>query len=117
MGEKYLRRPEVEWSEMVERFPELGKFSAEVAQQVTYDCKYSGYLIRQHEQVERQQRLIHKRIPADFAYDTVVSMRNEARQKLSQIRPISLDQASRISGITPADIALLLAHLQSGKSG
>ncbi len=117
MGEKYLRRPEVEWSEMVERFPELGKFSNEVAQQVTYDCKYSGYLVRQHEQVERQQRLIHKRIPSDFAYDTVVSMRNEARQKLSQIRPISLDQASRISGITPADIALLLAHLQSGKSG
>jgi tRNA uridine 5-carboxymethylaminomethyl modification enzyme len=113
VGDKYLRRPEVEWSEMVERFPDLGAYSAEISQQVCCDCKYSGYVVRQQQQVDRQTRWSSRRIPADFAYDSIVSLRNEARQKLSRIRPVSLDQASRISGITPADIALILVHLES----
>lgn len=111
-ADKYLRRPEVEWEEMVTRFPELGQFAEDVAEQVVFDCKYSGYVSRQQQQVERQQRLIGKRIPADFSYDSIVSLRNEARQKLKAIQPRTLDQASRVSGITPADIALLLAHLE-----
>lgn len=111
-ADKYLRRPEVEWEEMVTRFPELGQFAEDVAEQVVFDCKYSGYVSRQQQQVERQQRLIGKRIPPDFSYDSIVSLRNEARQKLKAIQPRTLDQASRVSGITPADIALLLAHLE-----
>ena len=66
------------------------------------------------EQVERQQRLARKRIPAQLDYDRLPHLRIEARQKLAHIRPVSLDQASRISGITPADIALLLTYLESG---
>lgn len=115
IGEKYLRRPEVEWKEMVERFPELGQFSSEVAEQLEIDCKYNGYVVRQHEQVERQMRMSHKKIPGDFSYDTIISLRNEARQKLNQVRPITLDQASRISGITPSDVAIILAHLENPK--
>jgi tRNA uridine 5-carboxymethylaminomethyl modification enzyme len=111
--EKYLRRPEVEWEEMVARCPELAAISSDAARQVLIDVKYSGYVERQSEQVERQQRLSEKRIPAAFDYMRVHSLRTEAREKLTRIRPLSLAQASRISGITPADLALLLAHLEA----
>ncbi|MFM7846802.1 MAG: tRNA uridine-5-carboxymethylaminomethyl(34) synthesis enzyme MnmG, partial [Planctomycetota bacterium] len=83
----------------------------EVAEQIVHDVKYAGYLRRQDQQVERQNRLSDQRIPANFDYQRLTQLRFEARQKLSQIRPVSLAQASRISGITPADIALLLTHL------
>jgi tRNA uridine 5-carboxymethylaminomethyl modification enzyme len=108
-----MRRPEVCWREITERFPELMAFDYEVATQAEYDCKYSGYIIRQQEQVERQLRLASKRIPSSFSFDAIHSLRFEARQKLNRVRPTSLDQASRISGITPADIALVLAHLEN----
>ncbi len=108
---KYLRRSEVEWSDMVGRFPELAAVDEEVARQVRHDIKYAGYIQRQEEQVQRQERLAAKRIPATFDYERLTQMRAEAREKLSRVRPASLAQASRISGITPADVALLLAHL------
>jgi tRNA uridine 5-carboxymethylaminomethyl modification enzyme len=110
---KYLRRPEVEWSEIVARIPELTSISPDAARQVVIDVKYSGYVERQEEQVQRQQRLSGKRIPDAFDYARITHLRMEAREKLSKIRPISLAQASRISGITPADLALLLAHLEA----
>jgi tRNA uridine 5-carboxymethylaminomethyl modification enzyme len=109
--EKYLRRPEVTWDEIVRRLPELGGISRESAEQVTYDVKYAGYIARQQVDVARQQRLADKRIPAGFAYDRLIHLRVEAREKLCRVRPENLAQASRISGITPADIALLLAHI------
>jgi tRNA uridine 5-carboxymethylaminomethyl modification enzyme len=109
-----LRRPETQWPDLVARRPELGEVEEEVAQQITFDTKYAGYITRQEQQVARQQRLAEKQIPPDFDYSRVQHLRAEARQKLTQIQPVSLAQASRISGITPADIALLLAHLQSG---
>ena len=108
---KYLRRPEVEWSALVERLPELSDTSEEVRWQVEYDTKYSGYVTRQQQQVDRQHRLAEKRIPANFDFERIKQLRNEAREKLTRIRPVSIAQASRISGITPADVALVLAHL------
>ncbi|MFO0904905.1 MAG: tRNA uridine-5-carboxymethylaminomethyl(34) synthesis enzyme MnmG [Pirellulales bacterium] len=110
--EKWLRRPEVTWAQIAERRPDLGDVSEEAADQVVTDVKYSGYVERQEEQVERQQRLADRKIPASFDYGKLSQLRIEARQKLSQIRPLTLAQAGRISGITPADIALLLAHLE-----
>jgi tRNA uridine 5-carboxymethylaminomethyl modification enzyme len=107
-----LRRPEIGWQDLVARVAELGSVDDEAAEQVTYDIKYAGYVTRQQQQIARQQRLAEKRIPSDFDYHQIVHLRTEARQKLTKIRPASLDQASRISGITPADIALLMAHLQ-----
>ncbi len=109
---KYLRRPEVQWSALVERLPELGELDEEVRLQVEYDTKYSGYVTRQQQQVDRQQRLAEKRIPADFDFAGIGQLRNEAREKLSRVQPVSIAQASRISGITPADVALVLAHLE-----
>ncbi|MEZ6080333.1 MAG: FAD-dependent oxidoreductase [Pirellulaceae bacterium] len=112
-GTKYLRRAEVTWEEMCGHIPSLQQFTSEVADQVLWDIRYEGYIQRQQLQVARQQRMSAKRIPISFDYERIGGMRNEAKQKLAKIRPASLDQASRISGITPADIALLLAHLES----
>ncbi len=109
---KFLRRPEVDWQELSAHLPELAQVRPEVARQVVYDVKYAGYIQRQRQQVERQQRLARKRIPDGFDFDRITHLRAEARQQLARVRPVNLDQASRISGITPADIALLIAHLE-----
>lgn len=114
-GIKYLRRSEIGWPEICELVPSLKQFSNDVAFQVLHDVKYAGYVARQQEQVDRQKRLADKLIPASFDYDSITGLRTEAKQKFSKIRPASLDQATRISGITPADVALVLAYLQSGK--
>jgi len=113
---KYLRRPEVTWEDLCGLLPELQAIPAESALQVFYDVKYSGYVARQEQQVERQKRLVNKRIPESLDFAGIRHLRIEAREKLTRVRPISLAQASRISGITPADVALLLAHLE-GKRG
>ncbi len=112
-GQVYLRRPEVDWAEMCQRVSGLGEIEPLAAQQCLHDIKYEGYITRQKAEVEKQHRLAAKRIPASFNYDRISPLRNEAREKLNRIRPLSLDQARRISGITPADIALVLAHLES----
>ena len=109
---KHLRRPEIQWLELVGILPELAEVPPEIAEQLVFDAKYSGYLVRQEQQVERQRRMSDKRIPDNFDFCAILHLRHEAREKLTRIRPISLGQASRISGITPADVALLLAHLE-----
>jgi tRNA uridine 5-carboxymethylaminomethyl modification enzyme len=108
---KFLRRPEVVWGDAVRQVPELGGIDVRLAQQVVFDLKYSGYAARQQTEIERQSRLAEKRIPDTFSYDRIIHLRAEAREKLSRVRPRNLAQASRISGITPADIALLIVHL------
>lgn len=111
-GDAYLRRPEVDWEAIVALDPQLRSIDHQAAQQVVYDVKYAGYIDRQLGEVDRQKRLAGKSIPAGFDYAAIGPLRNEAKQKLSEIRPLTLDQAQRISGITPADIALVLAHLR-----
>jgi tRNA uridine 5-carboxymethylaminomethyl modification enzyme len=110
--EQMLRRPEVEWAEVASHRPELAAISRETIQQVVYDVKYAGYVSRQEQQVARQRRLADKRIPETFDFAGIRHLRNEAREKLTRVRPVTLAQASRISGITPADVALVLAHLE-----
>jgi tRNA uridine 5-carboxymethylaminomethyl modification enzyme len=111
-AEKFLKRPEIGWEEITRHVPELARLSPAAARQVEFDVKYSGYVERQRAEVERHHRLSAKRIPEWFDYATIAALRSEARQKLSEVRPATLDQARRISGITPSDIALLLAHLE-----
>ena len=108
---RLLRRPEIVWADLVERLPALAEVSADAAQQIEYDVKYAGYVARQEVDVARQQRLADKRIPSGFDFAGLIHLRTEAREKLCRVRPVSLAQASRISGITPADVALLLVHL------
>jgi tRNA uridine 5-carboxymethylaminomethyl modification enzyme len=120
--DKLLRRPEITWDELATQFPELATSDGvpvppEVARQVEYDTKYAGYLVRQDADVARVQRLQAKRIPEWIDYALISHLRTEAREKLAQIRPVSLAQASRISGITPADVAILLVHLDGRLSG
>ncbi len=114
--EQLLKRPEVTWPQLVERAPHLGAISRESAIQVEYDVKYAGYVTRQEQQVDRQKRLSDKRIPEHFDYALVRHLRTEAREKLLRIRPITLAQAGRISGITPADLSLVLTYLEGGGS-
>jgi len=109
---QWLKRPEIEWEQVVAMHPPLAEVPAELAQQAVYDIKYSGYVARQNQHVERVQRLADKRIPVNFDFAAISQLRMEAREKFLRVRPLSLAQASRISGITPADVALLLAHLE-----
>ena len=111
---KLLKRPETQWSELIALQPTLAETPEEVAEQVTHDLKYEGYIARQELDVARQQRLADKRIPEGFSYAAVSQLRAEAREKLTRVRPTNLAQAGRISGITPADIALVVIHLDGG---
>jgi tRNA uridine 5-carboxymethylaminomethyl modification enzyme len=109
----WLRRTEVEWTELCGRHPALRAWDArpEVVEQVVLEAKYSGYIDRQALEVERFRKLENRSIPPHFDYAAVLQLRHEAREKLSRVRPTSLGQASRISGITPADLAMLLLYL------
>jgi len=108
---KLLKRPEIEWPDLVAREPALSAVSAAAAEQVVYDVKYAGYVARQEVEIARQHRLSEKRIPESFDFASISHLRAEAREKLTRVRPESLAQAGRISGITPADVALLMIHL------
>ena len=112
-GDVYLRRPEVDWASMCDRIEAVRSIDPGAAQQCVHDIKYEGYITRQKMEAEKQQRWVAKKIPITFDYAAIGPLRTEAREKLSRIRPQNLDQAKRISGITPADIALVMAHLES----
>ena len=106
-------RPELSYQILEEIDPERPALSAEVAEQVNINIKYEGYLQRQMKQVEQFKKLEERKIPIDIDYETVPSLRTEARQKLSTYRPISIGQASRIAGVSPADISVLMVYLES----
>ena len=97
-----------------ERAPALEEWDAapDVVEQVALEAKYSGYVERQAAQVERFRRQESRAIPEHFDYDAIPQLRAEAREKFHRVRPRSLGQAGRISGINPADIATLLVHLK-----
>ncbi|HUT90507.1 MAG TPA: tRNA uridine-5-carboxymethylaminomethyl(34) synthesis enzyme MnmG [Thermoguttaceae bacterium] len=108
---RLLRRPEVAWDDLVRELPELRAVPSEVARQLAHDAKYAGYVAREDADIARQRRLAERRIPDDFDFRSLRHLRHEAREKLSRIRPLNLSQAARISGITPADLAVLMVHL------
>jgi tRNA uridine 5-carboxymethylaminomethyl modification enzyme len=110
--EKWLKRTETTWDQLVSWNPELASIAPDVVEQVTLEAKYAGYIDRQAAQVEKFRRLETKALPAHFDYAAVPQLRVEAREKLSKIRPTNLGQASRISGITPADLAVVLFYLE-----
>ncbi len=107
-----IRRPELSYESLAQIDPERPKLPAEVCEQVSIHIKYDGYIKRQIKQVEQFKKLEEKKIPDDFDYDEVDSLRIEARQKLKLYRPISIGQASRISGVSPADISMLLVYME-----
>ncbi len=108
-----IRRPELDYDKLASIDPERPVLSDEVREEVNIYIKYEGYLTRQAKQVEQFKKLEAKLIPNDIDYDDVSSLRIEARQKLSSLRPLNIGQASRISGVSPADISVLLVYLES----
>jgi tRNA uridine 5-carboxymethylaminomethyl modification enzyme len=106
-----LRRPEVTLSQLRDFAPEMPHFSSDADTQVELLIKYEGYVDRQIEIVQRFQKMENVRVPEDFDYSQIGGLSREVHEKLSRIRPRSLGQASRISGITPAAISLLSVHL------
>jgi tRNA uridine 5-carboxymethylaminomethyl modification enzyme len=111
-----LRRPEVTWKILVKLHPELEKYDATIAEQVEITVKYEGYIAREKEEIERASRDEREKIPQDFDFDGVPSLSYEVRQRLNQVRPLTLGQASRISGVTPAAVGILSVFLRKHRS-
>ncbi|MHB1043866.1 MAG: tRNA uridine-5-carboxymethylaminomethyl(34) synthesis enzyme MnmG [Eubacteriales bacterium] len=110
-----LRRPEISY-EHIEKIPvEHSELPEEVKEQVEVQIKYEGYIKKQLAQIARFERMEEKSIPDETDYKIVRGLSNEAREKLEEVRPVSIGQASRIAGITPADISVLLIHLEAKK--
>jgi tRNA uridine 5-carboxymethylaminomethyl modification enzyme len=110
-----LKRPEFTWTHAVEAAPALAAVSREAATQIENDIRYAGYVALDRERIERQRKHAERLIPEGFDYGGVRHLRVEAREQLARIRPRTLGQAGRVSGITPADLALVLLHLEGGR--
>ena len=107
-----LRRPRIGYGDLAPFDPERPGLSAAVAEAVEIAVKYQGYIDKQLRQVEEMRRLESRLLPPDLDYRTMEGLRLEAREKLSRIRPLNLGQASRISGVSPADVAVLMVALE-----
>ena len=107
-----IRRPELNYQCLAPIDPKRKSLPYDVAEQVNINIKYEGYIKRQQRQVEQFKKLEDKRIPEDIDYDEVHSLRIEAKQKLKEMKPSSIGQASRIAGVSPADVSVLLVYLQ-----
>ncbi|MGP8309926.1 tRNA uridine-5-carboxymethylaminomethyl(34) synthesis enzyme MnmG [Enterocloster aldenensis] len=105
-----VKRPELDYEKLSELDRDRPLLSAEVREQVNIEIKYEGYIKRQYQQVEQYKKLEGKRLPEVFDYSQVKSLRREAVQKLNKVQPATIGQASRISGVSPADISVLLVH-------
>ena len=108
-----IRRPELNYKVLAPIDKERPELPEDVCEQVEINIKYDGYIRRQMKQVEQFKKLEQKKLPEDIDYENVGSLRIEARQKLEAYRPVSIGQASRISGVSPADISVLLVYLES----
>ena len=110
-------RPELSYEKVAGLDPDRKPLPEEVTQQVEINIRYEGYIARQKRQVEQFDKMENRKIPLGIDYDDVGSLRLEARQKLKEFRPASIGQASRLSGVTPADIAVLLIYLEKYRKG
>lgn len=109
-----IKRPEITY-EIIEKIIGSEDLPNEVKEQVEIQIKYEGYIKKANEQVERMLKMEHKKIPENIDYDDIHGLAAEAKEKLKKIRPLSIGQASRISGVNPADISILLVYIEQGK--
>lgn len=110
-----LRRPEIHYDHIKSLIPPEEELTKDVEEQVEIQIKYEGYIEKALQQVERLHKMEDKKIPHDIDYDAIHGLANEAKEKLKQVQPLTLAQASRISGVNPADISILLVYLEQGK--
>lgn len=113
--EKLLRRPELEFNDLKYFVDDLPDYPKEVKEQIEIQIKYKGYIERQESQIEQFKKMENKKIPEDIKYKELDNLRIEAREKLDRIKPDSLGQASRISGVSPSDISVLMIYLEKKK--
>ena len=111
-----IRRPELDYDKIATLDKERPQLSYDVCEQVNINIKYHGYIERQKKQVKNFKKLENKKIPENFDYSKVNSLRKEAMQKLEFYKPVSIGQASRISGVSPADISVLLIYMEQHRS-
>jgi tRNA uridine 5-carboxymethylaminomethyl modification enzyme len=107
-----MKRPEIEYDDLSFVDPDRPNLSQHEKTMMEVQIKYEGYIDKQNRQIEKFKKLENKKLPDDIDYNEIEGLRLEARQKLSQFRPLSVGQASRISGVSPADINVLLIHLE-----
>ena len=107
-----LRRPQLHYDELAPFDPTRPDLPADVAEQVEISVKYEGYIQRQQKQVEDFRKMERHKLPTDLDYSAIQGLRLEAREKLAAIRPLDLGQASRISGVSPADVTALMIWLE-----
>lgn len=110
-----LKRSEITYNEIAKIVPADEEIPQDVAEQVEIQVKYEGYITKQLQQVERMKKMEDKKIPVDLNYEVINGLATEAKQKLKQVRPLSVGQASRVSGVNPSDISILLVYLEQGK--
>ena len=110
-----LKRPEMNYRHIEQLAKSEVELDQDIMEQVEIHIKYEGYIEKSLQQVERLKKMEDKKIPEDIDYDAISGLATEARQKLKKIHPLSLAQASRISGVNPADISILLVYLEHGK--
>lgn len=110
-----LRRPEMDYNAVATLIDNEVTVDEAVAEQVEIQTKYEGYIQKSLQQVEKVKRMENKKIPENIDYDDIHSLATEARQKLKEVKPLSIAQASRISGVNPADISILLVYIEQGK--
>lgn len=108
-----MKRPELDYEKLAEIDPERPELPADIVEQVCIQIKYEGYIAKQEKQIENFKKLENKKLSPNFDYSTIKGLRKEAIQKLNKIKPASIGQAGRISGVSPADIAVLLVALKS----
>ena len=110
-----LRRPQVSYADLAPFDADRPVLSEAITNEVEIQIKYAGYLERQQRQVEEFRKEESRLLPADINYEAITGLRLEARQKLAEIRPLSIGQAGRISGVSPSDIAVLLIYLEQNQ--
>ncbi|QQK81787.1 tRNA uridine-5-carboxymethylaminomethyl(34) synthesis enzyme MnmG [Salicibibacter cibi] len=114
-GAQLLKRPEIQYPDLEAITPPEQALAADVKEQVEIQTKYEGYIAKQMDQVERMKKMEKKWIPEWIDYNGITGLAMEARQKLEEVRPLSVGQASRISGVNPADISILLVYIEQGR--
>ncbi|WP_078593332.1 tRNA uridine-5-carboxymethylaminomethyl(34) synthesis enzyme MnmG [Evansella clarkii] len=110
-----LKRPEITYGHVAKLVPPEAPVNEDVAEQVEIQIKYEGYIAKQMEQVEKLKKMENKKLPEDLDYSAINGLAIEARQKLAEVKPLSVAQASRVSGVNPSDVSVLLVYLEQGR--
>ena len=110
-----MRRPEIDYSFITQFAPADKEIPNDVIEQIEIQAKYSGYIEKSLQQVDRMKKMEEKNIPENIDYDAISGLKEEAKLRLKEVRPLSVGQASRISGVNPADISILLVYIEQGK--